>query len=324
MRLKSDLILLWVAALWGTGFLAQRLATSQLSAFYFNGARFLIAALVILLVAARTQKSWNIAAARQSSRSLAPWMLLAGSLLFAAAWLQQAGLATTSIGNASFITGLYVVLVPVILFVFMRQRISWISWAAVAVAGVGVAMLSLQGQLRLSPGDSLELVGAVLWALHVITVGWLAGKGVNALVFSIVQFGMAAVLNLITAVSMDPGGAQGLLSAWPLVLYSAIVPVGMGYTLQIVGQKHAPALDAAIILSMEAVFATLFAFIFFQEQLNTRQVIGCGLILAAIILAQMKISSSGPQPKLLPEAQLLPEVHPQGEDAIPEAEPVLS
>ena len=175
MRLKSDLILLWVAALWGTGFLAQRLATSQLSAFYFNGARFLIAALVILLVAARTQKSWNIAAARQSSRSLAPWMLLAGSLLFAAAWLQQAGLATTSIGNASFITGLYVVLVPVILFVFMRQRISWISWAAVAVAGVGVAMLSLQGQLRLSPGDSLELVGAVLWALHVITVGWLAG-----------------------------------------------------------------------------------------------------------------------------------------------------
>lgn len=304
MRLKSDLILLWVAALWGTGFLAQRLATTQLSAFYFNGARFLIAALVILLVQ-RMRKSEGTTAASMPSRSLAPWMLLAGSLLFAAAWLQQAGLATTSIRNASFITGLYVVLVPVILFIFMRQRIAWVSWAAVAVAGVGVAMLSLQGQLRLSPGDALELAGAVLWALHVITVGWLAGKGVNALIFSIVQFAVAAALNLTLALSLDPSGAQALFTAWPAVLYSAVIPVGMGYTLQIVGQKHAPALDAAIILSMEAVFATLFAFIFFQEQLSTRQVIGCGLILAAIILAQLKTSSPeagpSPQPQLMAE-----------------------
>mgnify|MGYP005812887241 CR=1 FL=1 len=297
MRLKSDLILLCVAALWGTGFLAQRLATSQVSAFYFNGGRFLIAALMIFLVS-RIDRREDTPASRRLSRAHLPWMLLAGALLFAASWLQQAGLSTTSVSNASFITGLYVVLVPLILFIFLRQQISWLSWVAVALAGGGVALLSLQGQLRLSPGDGLELIGAVIWALHVIVVGWLAGKGVNTLWFSTIQFGAAAILNLVAGAAVDPGGAPGLLAAWPVILYSAIFPVGMGYTLQIQGQKHAPAQDAAIILSMEAVFATLFAYLLFQEQLGPRRIAGCGLILAAILLAQWKTVNPQPRPEM--------------------------
>lgn len=296
MRLKSDLILLCVAALWGTGFLAQRLATAQLSAFYFNGGRFLLAALLIFLVSRVAQRD-DAPDARQLSRAQFPWMLLAGTLLFAASWLQQAGLATTSVSNASFITGLYVVLVPLILFIFLRQQISWLSWVAVALAGAGVALLSLQGQLRLSPGDGLELIGAVVWSLHVIVVGWLAGKGVNTLWFSTIQFGAAAVLNLAAGVAVDPSGASGLLTAWPVILYSAVFPVGMGYTLQIQGQKHAPAQDAAIILSMEAVFATLFAYLLFHEQLGLQRIAGCGLILAAILLAQWKTVNPQPQPE---------------------------
>ncbi|HEX9019208.1 MAG TPA: DMT family transporter [Anaerolineaceae bacterium] len=290
MRLKSDMILLFVAALWGTGFLAQRLATTQLNAFYFNGGRFLIAALVILL-ATKFQKEPGRMADPRILRHPILWMSLAGALLFSAAGLQQVGLATTSIGNASFITGLYVVLVPVILFVFLRQQISWLSWFAVAVAGVGVALLGLQGHLRLAPGDILELIGALLWALHVITVGWLARKGVNVLWFSIIQFATCAALNLVLAVALDPGGAQGFITAWPVVLYSALFPISLGYTLQIVGQKYAPALDAAILLSMEDVFATVLAFIFFNEQLGPRQVMGCALILAATILAQLRVET---------------------------------
>lgn len=290
MRFKADLILLFVAAIWGTGFLAQRLATAQLNAFYFNGGRFLIAALVILLVT-RLQKESGPLADPQQLRRPVLWMVLAGGLLFAAAGLQQAGLATTSIGNASFITGLYVVLVPVILFVFLRQQISWLGWLAVLVAAAGVALLGLQGRLRFAPGDLLELVGALMWALHVITVGWLARKGIHVLWFSVIQYATCAALNLGLAFALDPAGVQGFVTAWPVVLYSALIPISLGYTLQVVGQKYAPALDAAILLSMEGVFATVLAFLVFNEQLGPRQVLGCAMILAATVLAQLRVEA---------------------------------
>lgn len=215
-------------------------------------------------------------------------MILAGILLFAGAGLQQAGLVTTTISNASFITGLYVVLVPLILLVVLRQRVAWLSWVAVGLAAAGVTLLSLKGELRLAPGDALELIGAFLWALHVILVGWLARQGVDVLAFSAIQFFTCGLLNLALALGIEPGGAGALLAAWPVVVYSALIPIGMGFTLQIAGQKHAPPVDAAIILSMEAVFGTLFGYLFLHELLAPQQLAGCGLILAAMILAQVK------------------------------------
>ena len=193
---------------------------------------------------------------------------MAGGLLFAAAGLQQAGLVTTTIGNASFITGLYVVLVPMILLVFLRQPVSWLSWIAVALAVAGVAFLSLQGELRLTSGDALELIGALLWALHVILVGRLAGQGVDVLWFSVIQFATCGLLNLALAFGMDPHGVQNMLPSWPVIVYSALIPIGMGFTLQIAGQRNAPPVDAAIILSMEAVFGTFFGYLFLNELLS--------------------------------------------------------
>ncbi len=291
MRWKSDLTLLLVAAVWGTGFVAQRLATTQLSTLYYNAGRFLVAALAVFILA-RLQNPGSGSGPRRVfappyTRRL-PWMALAGLLLFAAAGLQQAGLMTTSIGNASFITGLYVVLVPLILRVVWRQRVSWLSWAAVGVAVLGVMLLSLQGALRLSPGDLLELAGALVWAMHIILVGRLAGQGVNVLALSAVQFVTCGALNLAFALALEPQGLGSLAAAWPVVLYSALLPIGLGFTLQIAGQKHAPPVDAAIILSMEAVFATLFGFLFLQEILTSQQLFGCVLILAAMILSQLK------------------------------------
>ncbi len=292
MRWKSDLILLLVAAVWGTGFVAQRLATTQLSTFYYNAGRFLVAALAVfalsLLQKPRLpQAAVDVGAPRTAARRL-PWMVLAGVLLFAAAGFQQAGLVTTSIGNASFITGLYVVLVPLILLLVWRQRVRWMSWVAVGVAVLGVMLLSLQGELRLAPGDLLELAGAVMWAMHIILVGRLAERGVDVLALSLVQFITCGLLNLSFALIQDPRGLGSVAAAWPVVLYSGLLPIGLGFTLQIAGQKHAPPVDAAIILSMEAVFATLFGFLFLQEMLSARQLLGCALILAAMILSQVK------------------------------------
>jgi drug/metabolite transporter (DMT)-like permease len=288
MRWKSDLILLFVAAIWGSGFVAQRLATEQLGTFYFNGGRFLLAALILLPF---TRLRWR------GDRKQIPWMLLAGVFLFAAAGFQQAGLVTTSISNASFITGLYVVLVPLILFFFFRKQVYWLSWVAVAVAVLGVMLLSLQGEFRLAPGDGLELMGAFLWALHVILVGRLAMMGVDIIWFAVIQFAACGLLNLLLAAGIDPQGSQSMISSWPVIVYSAILPIGLGFTLQIVGQKHAPSIDAAIILSTEAVFGTLFGYLFLNELLSVRQLFGCVLILAAIILSQLRpVPGLDPQP----------------------------
>jgi drug/metabolite transporter (DMT)-like permease len=282
MRWKADLTLLFVAAVWGSGFVAQRLATTQLSTLYFNAGRFLLAALLLLIMALFQRGSIQI------SRKEVPLMILAGGLLFAAAGLQQAGLVTTTISNASFITGMYVVLVPLILLVFWKKQVSWLSWVAVFLAALGIMLLSLQGEFRLAQGDALELAGAVLWALHVILVGRLAGQGANVLWFSVIQFATCGVLNLFLALGLEPQGIGSLLLAWPVVVYSGILPIGIGFSLQIAGQKHAPPVDAAIILSMEAVFGTLFGYLFLQEFLSPRQLFGCALLLAATILSQLR------------------------------------
>lgn len=293
-RLKSDLVLLFVAAVWGTGFVAQRLAAAEMDAFTFNAGRFLIAALVIFL-AARLQKAEKTNA---PAKNQLPWMMLAGVLLFAAAWLQQAGLATTTVGNAGFITGLYVVLVPLILFVILRERVAWSQWLAVLIAVAGVGLLSLTDEFRLAPGDVLELAGAVIWALHVILVGRLAGQGADIMRFSAIQFATCGALNLGFAFALYPGVVQNLISSWMPVLYSALIPIALGFTLQIAGQKHAPAVDAAIILSTEAVFAALFGYLLLGEMLGGRQILGCALIMVSILLAQLR-----PQNKLLLEAE---------------------
>lgn len=295
MRWKADLTLLFVAAVWGSGFVAQRLATTQLSTEYFNSGRFLLAALLLLGLALIQHKKPEV---RQAE---IPWMMLAGVLLFAAAWLQQAGLVTTTISNASFITGMYVVLVPLILLVIFKNRVSWLSWVAVFLAALGVMLLSLQGEFRLARGDALELIGAVLWAFHVILVGRLAGRGASVLWFSVIQFATCGLLNLGLGLFLDPQGLVSLVGAWPVVVYSGILPIGMGFTLQIAGQKHAPAVDAAIILSMEAVFGTLFGYLFLQELLSPRQLFGCALLLVAMILAQLR-----PATQPAEEAQVIP------------------
>jgi len=278
-RWKSDAILLFVAAVWGSGFVAQRLAAAVLNPHYFNGGRYLLGALLLLPL---TRFRWKV-----EKRHL-PWMMLAGVVLFAASWCQQTGLATTTIGNASFITGLYVVLVPIILFFVMKKKLHWLSWGAAVLAAVGVGLLSLQGELKVAPGDSYELVGAVLWALHIILIGWVVSQGVDVLWFSIIQFATCGAISLVIGLGLDPQGIGALSLSWKAIVYSAFVPTALGYTLQIAGQKGAPPVDAAIILSMEAVFGTLFGFLFMDELLTLRQLSGCFLILVAMILAQIK------------------------------------
>jgi drug/metabolite transporter (DMT)-like permease len=278
MRFKSDLVLLLVALIWGSAFAAQRVAAEHLGPFLFNGLRFLVGVAALLPLARFRLKI---------DRKLLPWVGLAGTALFAASFLQQAGMQFTTAGNAGFITGLYVVLVPLWMVAFLRQPVSWVTWAAAVVATIGALLLSTGGEFKLNPGDALELVGAAIWAVHVLLVGWLARR-MDILPFTIGQCIVSAVLNLVCAGIFDSATLPGLAPAWWAVLYTGVFSVGIGYALQGVGQRHAPATDAALILSMEAVFAAIFGFLFLNERLSALQLFGCFLILAAIIQVQLR------------------------------------
>jgi drug/metabolite transporter (DMT)-like permease len=165
--------------------------------------------------------------------------------------------------------------------------VSWVTWAAAGVAVFGALLLSTGGEFRLNPGDLLELIGALVWAVHVLLVGWLARR-MDVLAFVIGQSLVCALLNLACAAAFDLATLPGLLSAGWTVLYTGVFSIGVGFALQGLGQRHAPAADAALILSLEAVFAAIFGFLLLGERLAPLQVIGCLLILGAILRVQFR------------------------------------
>ena len=277
-RLRADFLLLLVAVIWGSAFAVQRVAAQHFDVFTFNGLRFLLAGVILLPLALKSERP---------SFDKKLWLVaLAGSILFLAGGLQQAGLELTTAGNAGFITTLYVVFVPLILWIFWKEKIGWVSWAAAGLAVLGGLLLSTAGRLQVGRGDLLELLGALMWALHVILVGKAVRK-VGVLTFSAGQYLAAGVLNL--AVSQFIGESfAGLVTGWWTIVYIGVLSTTIGYTLQVLGQKYAPPTDAAILLSMEAVFAALFGFLFLAEMLLPVQIIGCALILGAILLTQMR------------------------------------
>ncbi len=276
-RLRADLTLLLVAFIWGFAFIAQRIAVRYVGVFLFTSARFLIGGLVLLLLCRR--KTFSM-------RKDFHWILLAGSILAAGSALQQAGLVTTTAANAGFITGTYVVFVPLLLFAFWRQRSHWVIWTSAVVTLAGIFLLSGAGALQIHGGDALELAGAVVWGFHVIIIG-MAVKKVDVVVFSAGQFLVAGVLNLIPGMIFEHALLPGFSQAWLPVLYAGLISTGVGFTLQAVGQRNTPPADSAIILSMEAVFAALFGWILLAEQLSPVQILGCLLIFIAILAVQL-------------------------------------
>jgi drug/metabolite transporter (DMT)-like permease len=282
-RLRSDALLILTAVLWGSSFAVQRVAAQYLGAFLFNGLRFLLAALILLPFAR---------SARRLERADFGWIVLAGLCAFAGSALQQAGLIFTTAANAGFLTSLYTVLVPVLLMIIWRQRVSWIVWSAAALAVFGAMLLSTGGAgFRLADkavtGDALELLGSVGWALHVIAVGR-GARRMAVLTFSVGQYFVAGFLNLGLGLALESQLLPGLAVAWWTVIYIAVFSTAVGYTLQAVGQQHAPPSDAAILLSLEAVFAALFGYLFLAERLNAVQGLGCALIFGAVLLVQVR------------------------------------
>jgi drug/metabolite transporter (DMT)-like permease len=281
-RIKADLILLLVAIVWGSAFVAQRVAALNLGVYWFNGLRFLTGAL-ILLPFARNQKDDPPGFSLRHLLGIS----LAGVFLFSGTSFQQAGLRFTTAGNAGFITGLYVVIIPLILALGFKRRPRRHTWVAAIMAALGLFLLSTGGQLKLNPGDALELGGALMWALHVIWIGYLV-RWVGVLPLAIGQYLVCGLLSLGVALATEAINLQQLYSSGWTVAYTGVLSIGLGYTLQAVAQKIAPATDAAIILSTEAAFAALFGWLTLGESLTALQLAGCALMLGGMILAQIQ------------------------------------
>lgn len=288
MRLKADLTLLIVSVIWGSAFVAQRVAGQMGSVYLFNGARYLLATLVVLPLAIRTGRA---STSTRLPRDQYKWMFIAGFLLFLGSALQQAGMVYTTAGNAGFITSLYVVLVPVALFFMWGEKPHWLSIAAVGLAGAGAFLLSTGGRFEVRAGDALELIGALFWTFHVIVLGKFASK-FEALPFSVGQLLVCAILNLGVGFFAEPM----MTFNWPLmfaIAYTAFFSLGLCYTLQIWAQRHTPPADAALILSLESVFSVISGWLILNEKLVLIQIAGCVLIFIAVVLSQFKECSSG-------------------------------
>lgn len=282
-RIQADLTLLLVALIWGSAFVVQRLAAAEVSVYFFNGLRFLLAAAVLAPLAwsRKLQDSQSVPLGRRNMGGV----MLAGSLLVGGAALQQAGLKYTTAGNAGFITGLYVVIIPLFLAFAWRQHVRPVLWIAAGMAVAGLFLLSTGGKMRLNPGDVMELAGAFFWAMHVIVVSHYVNR-INVLQFAVGQYTICALINMAIGMAVEPEMLPAAFASGWMLVYTGLISVGVGYTLQAVAQRTAPPADAAIILSGEAVFAALAGWIFLSEALSLSQLSGCGIMLGGMLLAQ--------------------------------------
>lgn len=284
-NVRADLILLLVAVIWGFGFVAQRVGMDDLGPFGFNGSRFLLGALSLLpllLVFKAKPGQGDIG-------KLLKGGVLAGLFLFVGASLQQVGLLYTTAGNAGFITGLYIILVPVIALCW-GQKTGLNTWSGALLAVSGLYLLSVNEDFSINYGDMLELIGALFWAGHVLLIGKLSPQ-MDSLRLSVVQFVVCALLCLGVSLIWEPGTltTANLVGAWQPIVYAGVFSVGIAYTLQVVAQKDAPASHAAIILSLEAAFAALGGWWLLDEHLDGRALTGCGLMLAGMLLSQLPV-----------------------------------
>ncbi|MDD2464959.1 MAG: DMT family transporter [Desulfobulbus sp.] len=280
---QADLLLLLVALIWGFGFVAQRAGMDHVGPYTFNGIRFLLGGLCLVPLALRRSQTPLVPGVGQIPLVRAG--LMAGAFLFVAATLQQVGLQYTTAGKAGFITGLYVVFVP-ISGLFLRQRTNIGTWVGAVAAAIGLYLLSVTEDFRIEFGDLLELIGALFWAGHVLILSYLSPR-TSPVRLAMVQFYVCGLLSLLTGLYLEPISLQGVIDAAIPILYGGVCSVGAGYTLQVVVQRKAHPSHAAILLSLESPFAALGGWLLLHEILSGRALLGCGLMLVGMLLSQL-------------------------------------
>ncbi len=285
---KSDFVLLVAASIWGLAFVAQRMGLDHVGPFTYNGLRFALGGLSLLpflLVSRKKRINRTRAHDDPGSKEILQGGILAGVILFAGSSLQQVGMLYTTAGKAGFITGLYVVIVPV-MGLLWRQKAGTGTWIGALMAAVGLYFLSVTEEMTISFGDLLEVVGALFFAMHVIVIGKLSQR-IDTVRLSFVQCMLCSVVSMIVAVSMEDISLSGIRMAALPIFYGGVFSVGIAYSLQIYGQKGSHPAHAAILLSLESVIAAIGGCLILNEVLSGRSLSGCVLMMAGMLVSQL-------------------------------------
>ncbi len=282
-RIQANLLLLLAAAIWGGGFVAQSTAMKAIGPFWFIGLRFAVATVVVLPFVWMEN--------RKAAKPLTPrnWLsfLLIGIALFGGAATQQLGLLTTTVTNSSFITGLYVVFVPLIAVIFLRRAPHWIIWPAALMALCGIYLLSGGSFSRLSIGDFLTVICALFWAAQITLAGSAVNETGRPLGISAMQFAVTAALALGVAIAVEPISVADIRAALGEILYVGVFSSGLAFALQIIGQRYTTASQAAIFLSSEALFGASLGALLLGETIGPLGYAGCALMFAAMLSVEL-------------------------------------
>lgn len=309
---KSPALLFLTAVVWGVAFVAQSVGMDYVGPFTFNCIRCLIGAVVLVPCiwfldgwkqrpggascgreSAGAQDSASCSrrsAGAQDGASDGSHALLAGGIccglaLFVASNLQQIGIQYTTVGKAGFITALYIVMVPVF-GIFLKKRAGIRVWVSVALAVAGLYLLCITDRLVLGKGDILVLLCAVVFAVHILIVDHFSAKA-DGVRMSCIQFLVCGLLSGVCMLLTEHPEMRLILQAWQPILYAGVFSCGVGYTLQIVGQKGTDPTVASLILSLESVVSVLAGWLLLGQRLSVRELGGCALMFAAILLAQL-------------------------------------
>ena len=286
----AEALLFLTAALWGFAFVAQRVGMEYLGPLTYNGVRFLLGSfsLLPLILFRRRLRSTRLGSVPHRglliSRELVVACIIGGLILTVAANLQQWSLQFITAGKAGFITGLYVVLVP-IAGAALGRKTPLQAWIGCGVAVIGLYLLSVMGGFRIDRGDLIVLSSTVFWTAHILFLDFFA-KRVDPVELSAGQFFVCGFLTLTGAFLFEVPRWTAVVSALVPILYGGLLSIGVAYTLQAVAQRTAHPVRASLIMSLEAVFAALGGALILGERLNLRELAGCALMLAGMMIAQ--------------------------------------
>lgn len=296
---SKNFILLFIAALiWGVAFVAQSAGMDYVGPYTFNAVRSLLGGVVLIpcvFLLERLNKKQNTSDEQQASqikdrpKDLIVGGALCGVVMFISTSLQQVGILYTTVGKAGFITALYIIIVP-ILGIFLKKKAGLKIWISVVIAMIGLYLLCMQGSFSLSKGDFLILICSVCFSVHIMVVDHFTEK-VSGTKLSCIQFLIAGVLSSVLMFIFEEPHWADIFAAWLPITYAGILSCGVAYTFQIIGQRGTDPAIASLILSLESVISVLAGWVLLNQKLSFREIMGCVLMFAAIILAQVNPKS---------------------------------
>ena len=294
-KLLGNLLLILTALIWGTAFVSQRIGMESIEPLTFNATRFTcgmiaVGTLAIVRVRARRRKPERRSAQeiRVARRSTILCGVGCGLFLAVGGFFQQAGLVYTTAGKAGFITALYMLLVPIANFILFRKRVSLQIWGAVGVGLIGMYLLCVTEGFGLAYGDLLVLACAFMFCGHILCCDRFVQTG-DPVMISAIQFAVASLMSGVAAFLTEQPTWDGIVKAAVPILFCGLISGGVGYTLQIIAQRMTDPTIASLLMSLESVFAVLAGALLLQERMSARELLGCVVMFAAIVLVQIPL-----------------------------------